>query len=57
MAQDHSETAAQKLEYQTPLLTRYGALRDLTQAGTGIKTENVSNCIKGIASATRQRSC
>jgi len=57
MAQDHSETAAQKLEYQTPLLTRYGALRDLTQAGTGIKTENVTNCNNGVASTKRQRSC
>lgn len=57
MAKDHSETAAQKLEYQTPLLTRYGALRDLTQAGTGIKTENVTNCTKGVASTIRQRSC
>ena len=39
MAQDHSETASQKLEYQTPLLTRYGSLRDLTQSGTGKKQE------------------
>ena len=57
MAKDHSETASQKLEYQTPLLTRYGALRDLTQAGTGIKTENVTNCNNGVASTKRQRSC
>lgn len=57
MAKDHSETATQKLEYQSPLLTRYGALRDLTQAGTGKKTENVGNCNKGTASLTRQRSC
>ena len=57
MAKDHSETASQKLEYQTPLLTRYGALRDLTQAGTGINTENVSICNKGTAKFWRQKSC
>jgi len=42
MAKDHSETASQRLEYQTPLLTRYGALRDLTQSGTGKNQEGTN---------------
>jgi len=33
------EGACQKRKYETPLLTRYGELRDLTQSGTGKKQE------------------
>jgi len=35
MQKDHLESAGQKRKYQTPLLTRYGALRDLTKSGSG----------------------
>jgi len=37
---EHSERAGQKREYQKPLLTRYGALKDLTQSGSGATQEN-----------------
>jgi hypothetical protein len=41
MQHDHTEDkgAIQKREYRAPLLTRYGALRDLTQSGSGTSNE------------------
>jgi hypothetical protein len=39
---EHPESAGQKREYQSPLLTRYGVLRDLTQSGSGKKQENTN---------------
>ncbi|MBI1284724.1 MAG: lasso RiPP family leader peptide-containing protein [Thiobacillus sp.] len=46
-----------KRMYHPPSLTRYGALRELTQAGSGKNKENVNNCIKGTANIKRQRTC
>jgi hypothetical protein len=43
----HPESAGHKREYRTPLLTRYGALRDLTKSGLGSIQENTKkngNC-------------
>lgn len=57
MHREQIELVGKKRQYQAPLLTCYGALKDLTQGGSGIKTENAKNCFKGTASATRQRSC
>jgi len=37
---EDSESAVQKREYLPPTLTRYGALRDLTQSGNGSITES-----------------
>jgi len=34
------ESTAQKREYLSPVLARYGALRDLTQSGTKTGTES-----------------
>jgi hypothetical protein len=52
MHKEHSESAGQKREYQAPLLTRYGALRDLTQSGNGSNTESTKgssgNCFDDI---------
>jgi len=40
MRKEHLESACQKRKYETPLLTRYGALKDLTQSGSGTVQEN-----------------
>jgi hypothetical protein len=40
---EHPENAGQKREYQCPLLTRYGVLRDLTQSGAGTEPENTKD--------------
>jgi len=37
---NHLESSVQKREYAAPLLTRYGALKDLTQSGSGTVQEN-----------------
>ena len=39
MHKEYSERAVQKREYHAPLLTRYGALRDLTQSGSNTGKE------------------
>jgi hypothetical protein len=43
MPKEHQESAGQKRGYQSPLLTRYGVLRDLTQSGAGTEPENTKN--------------
>lgn len=40
MPKGHSESAGKRREYHTPQLVRYGAMKDLTQSGTGNKQEN-----------------
>jgi len=37
---NHLESSVQKREYTAPQLTRYGALKDLTQSGSGAVQEN-----------------
>lgn len=40
---DDTTNIGKKRKYQSPLLTRYGALRDLTQSGSGATTETKGN--------------
>jgi hypothetical protein len=40
MPKEHSGNAGLKRKYQPPLLTLYGALRDLTRSGGGSQIEN-----------------
>ena len=46
---DENKKVARKFEYHAPQLVQYGALRDLTQSGTGAVAENgnLPNCSTG----------
>lgn len=50
---DENNKVARKIEYHAPQLVRYGALRDLTQAGTGATTENMGAGCSGIDTTKR----
>jgi len=43
MPKDHREGSVQKREYAAPQLTCYGALKDLTQSGSGTTQERTKN--------------
>ena len=40
MSEGNSNRTIQKRDYQTPFLATYGALKDLTQSGSGAKKES-----------------
>ena len=53
---DETKKAA-RLEYHAPQLVRYGALRDLTQTGTGTGQENLSPGNPSCVAANNKRPC
>jgi len=53
----HRESTTQKLEYRSPVLTRYGALRDLTKSGSGLTTENAKGSSGKCHNDTGKKSC